>query len=34
VSNLFDDYAWNVTGGGGFRRAFPRRVQASLSVDF
>ena len=34
VTNLFDDYAWNVTGGGGFRRVFPRRVQASLSMDF
>ena len=34
VSNLFDDYAWNVTGGGGFRRVSPRRAQATLSVDF
>lgn len=34
VSNLFDTYAWNVTGGGGFRRVPPRRANASLSVDF
>lgn len=34
VSNLFDDYAWNVTEGGGFRRVFPRRAEATLSVDF
>ena len=34
VSNLFDDYAWNVTDGGGFRRVFPRRAEATLSVDF
>ena len=30
VSNLFDDYAWNVTGSGGFRRVFPRRANAHL----
>jgi len=34
LSNLFDTYAWNVTGGGGFRRVPPRRVNATLSVDF
>ncbi|HXG81063.1 MAG TPA: TonB-dependent receptor [Sphingomicrobium sp.] len=34
VSNLFDIYAWNVTGGGGLRRAFPRKLNATLSVDF
>ena len=34
VTNLFDDYAWNVTGGGGFRRVFPRRANLTLSVDF
>ena len=34
VTNLFDDYAWNVTGSGGFRRVPPRRVQTSLAVDF
>ena len=34
VTNLFDDYAWNVTGAGGFRRVPPRRVQTSLAVDF
>ena len=34
ITNLFDDYAWNVTGAGGFRRVPPRRVQTSLSVDF
>ena len=34
ISNLFDDYAWNVTGGGGFRRVFPRRANLTLSVDF
>lgn len=34
VTNLFDNYAWNVTSGGGFRRVFPRRAEAILSVDF
>jgi iron complex outermembrane receptor protein len=34
ITNLFDDYAWNVTGAGGFRRVPPRRVQTSLAVDF
>jgi iron complex outermembrane receptor protein len=34
LTNLFDTYAWNVTGGGGFRRVFPRRANATLSVDF
>ena len=34
VNNVFDKYAWNVTGGGGFRRVFPRRAEATLSVDF
>lgn len=34
LTNLFNDYAWNVTGGGGFRRVPPRRVNATLSVDF
>lgn len=34
LTNLFDDYAWNVTGGGGFRRVPPRRANATLSVDF
>ena len=34
ITNLFDDYAWNVTGSGGFRRVPPRRVQTSLAVDF
>ncbi len=34
LTNLFNDYAWNVTGGGGFRRVPPRRANASLSVDF
>jgi len=34
LSNLFDTYAWNVTGGGGLRRVFPRRAQGTLSVDF
>jgi len=34
LSNLFDTYAWNVTGGGGLRRVFPRRLNATLSVDF
>jgi iron complex outermembrane recepter protein len=34
VSNLFDDYAWNVTGSGALRRTFPRRANATLSVDF
>jgi iron complex outermembrane receptor protein len=34
LGNLFDTYAWNVTGGGGFRRVPPRRANASLSVDF
>ena len=34
LSNIFDTYAWNVTGGGGFRRTPPRRANATLSVDF
>jgi iron complex outermembrane receptor protein len=34
VSNLLDDYAWDVTDFGGFRRNRPRSVQADLSVDF
>ena len=34
LSNLFDKYAWDVTGGGGLRRVFPRRLNATLSVDF
>ena len=34
LSNLFNDYAWDVTGGGGLRRVFPRRLNATLSVDF
>ena len=34
VNNLFDDYAWNVTGSGALRRTFPRRANATLSVDF
>lgn len=34
ISNLFDDYAWNVTGSGALRRTFPRRANATLSVDF
>ncbi len=34
LANLFDIYAWNVTGSGGFRRVPPRRANASLSVDF
>ena len=34
LNNLFDTYAWNVTGGGGFRWVPPRRANASLSVDF
>ena len=34
ITNLFDDYAWNVTEFGGFRRASPRRAQGTLSVDF
>ena len=34
VTNLLDDYAWNVTEFGAFRRTSPRRVQGTLSVDF
>ena len=34
VGNLFDDYAWNVTEFGAFRRNSPRRLQGTLSVDF
>ena len=34
VSNLLNDYAWDVTDFGGFRRNRPRSVQADLSVDF
>jgi iron complex outermembrane receptor protein len=32
VQNLLDDFAWNVTDFGGFRRNPPRRVNATLSV--
>jgi iron complex outermembrane receptor protein len=34
LNNLFNEYAWNVTGSGGFRRVPPRRANATLSVDF
>lgn len=34
LNNLFNDYAWNVTGSGALRRAPPRRANATLSVDF
>jgi iron complex outermembrane receptor protein len=34
VSNLFDEYAWNVFGSGGLKRQPPRRFDATLSVDF
>jgi len=34
VSNLFDNYAWNVFGSGGLKRVPPRRLDATLSVDF
>jgi outer membrane receptor protein involved in Fe transport len=34
LTNLFDDYAWNVTGSGGFRRVPPRRASLNLLVDF
>ncbi|MDP9422334.1 MAG: TonB-dependent receptor [Pseudomonadota bacterium] len=34
LSNLFNDYAWNVTGSGALRRVPPRRLNATLSVDF
>ena len=34
VSNLFNDYAWDVFDFGGFKRTRPRSVQADLSVDF
>ena len=34
VTNLLNDYAWDVTDFGGFRRTRPRSVQADLSVDF
>ena len=34
IGNLFNDYAWNVTGSGALRRTFPRRFNATLSVDF
>jgi iron complex outermembrane receptor protein len=34
VSNLFDEYAWEVSDFGGFKRNRPRSVQADLSVDF
>ena len=34
LTNLFDDYAWNVTGSGGFRRVPPRRASVNLLVDF
>ena len=34
LNNLFDKYAWDVNGGGGLRRVFPRRLNATLSVDF
>ena len=34
ISNLFNRYAWNVTGFGGFKRAPPRRAIVTLSADF
>lgn len=34
VSNLLNNYAWNVSDFGGFKRTAPRAVQADLSVDF
>jgi len=34
VSNLFDEYAWIVFGSGGLKRRPPRRLDATLSVDF
>ena len=34
VSNLFNQYAWDITDFAGFRRNRPRSVQADLSVDF
>ena len=34
VTNLLNDYAWNVTEFGGFRRNPPRRLSATLSIDF
>ncbi|HTG79729.1 MAG TPA: TonB-dependent receptor, partial [Sphingomicrobium sp.] len=34
VSNLFDEYAWTVFGSGGLKRRPPRRLDATLSVDF
>ena len=33
VSNLFDNYAWNIFGSGGLKRQPPRRFDATLSVD-
>jgi len=33
VSNLFDNYAWNIFGSGGLKRVPPRRFDATLSVD-
>ncbi len=34
LGNLFNTYAWNVTGSGALRRVPPRRINATLSVDF
>jgi iron complex outermembrane receptor protein len=34
LSNLFDEYAWEVSDFGGFKRNRPRSIQADLSVDF
>jgi iron complex outermembrane receptor protein len=34
LSNLTNQYAWDVTDFGGFRRNRPRSIQADLSVDF
>jgi iron complex outermembrane recepter protein len=34
VSNLLDQYAWDVSDFGGFKRNRPRSVQADLSADF
>lgn len=32
--NMFNEYAWNVTGAGGLRRVPPRRLYTSLAIDF
>jgi iron complex outermembrane receptor protein len=34
ATNLLDDFAWDVTDFGGFRRNRPRSIQADLSIDF